>query len=147
MEDMTCSQCWATVPKGTTTCPHCRAKITGAPPSLSGLMKSRPWIAVLLSLSLFVTLWAATRRPAPPKAEVIPPAEEPVAPPPAPEAESETVVAPPVFPAPEPESAPVAAPMPERQVSPAGPNASPVGALRPDGTWESGPGAPKRGGP
>lgn len=131
---MTCSECWTTVPGGIKKCPRCGAAVTGAAPSMLGLFKSYPWLAVVLGLSAMVTLWAATRRaPAPPPAPA--PAafvETPPAPTPEPEPEPE----PPSFPAPEPAAAPAPEPAPVRTVHSAAPPGPTSGRMNEDGTFE-----------
>lgn len=145
--NMTCSECWATVATGLVKCPRCGAKMTGARPSVLGLLKAYPWLIVLLALSVMVTLWAATRRA--PVPEPIPPAVEPVAEAPAPQTEPEPAAPLFAFPVSEPAPAPASPAEPTPSVPPAqatGPEAPSSGAQRPDGTWEAGPGGPKPGG-
>ena len=134
---MTCSECWTSAPAGAKTCPRCGAKLTGAPPSFSGLLKAYPWLAALLAASLMVTVWAATRR-APPPPEPIAPAVEPVTAAPVPAPEPETISMP--TPMPEPEPAPPA-PAPVQRAAqedqpPPPPSSEAVQQL--DGTWRSG---------
>ena len=135
---MICSECWTSVPAGAQKCPRCGAKVTGAPPSLRGLLKAYPWLVVLLTLSLMVTLWAATRRA--PVPEPIPDAVEPAAAEiPAPTPEPETSYEAPAM--------PVAPPAPEAPAEPARSAPQPqtdspapaIGPQKPDGTWEAGP--------
>ena len=132
---MTCSQCWTTVPKGVSICPRCGAKVTGEAPSFAGLLKSYPWVIVVLALSVMVTLWAATRRPPPPP-EPIPPAVEPVTAAPAAEPEPDSTPLPlplPVAEAPAPAAAPAPAPPPPSNMAPPGPTS---GRMLEDGTFE-----------
>lgn len=140
---MTCSQCWSAVPAKQTVCPRCGAKVTGAPPSFLGLVKSYPWLVVVLALSAMVTLWAATRRaPSPPPP--IPPAVEPVA---APSTEPVFTPGPELVPVPMPVAEPepvaeAAAPEPVKNAgnkSPPPPPPSSSAYLQPDGTWRSSP--------
>jgi hypothetical protein len=104
------------------------------------LLKEYPWLIVVLALSAIITVWAATRR-APPAPEPVPPAVEPAVAVPAPEPEPETPMPPIVLPPPpvEPE-----APAPPRVVLP---QDAIMGAQRPDGSWDIGPGVPKPGSP
>jgi len=125
---MTCSQCWTTVPSGKAVCPRCGAKVTGAPPSFTGLLKSYPWLAVLLTVSLLLTVWAATRRP--PAPVPIPPSVEPAptaAVAPAAE-EPQTELAPPPMPIAEPAPEPAATVRPARADEPL--SESPDGSFR-----------------
>ena len=137
MSAITCSECWTTIPSGTPKCPRCGAKATGAPPSVVGLLKSYPWLIVVLSLSALVTLWAATRRAPVPVQVVIPPAEEqPAAQAPKPEPEADVPMPPPQAPAPE--TAPAPAPVQRSADAPSPPSAPTQ--QNPDGTWGGGPG-------
>lgn len=113
-------------------CPACGAKVTGAQPSIKGLIKARPWIGVLLAASASLTLWALTRRaPAPPPVSAaIEPAVEPVAPP---EPEQTSEPAAPVFIQPPPEPQPEAAAPPMNENVPPPPAS---GRMREDGTFE-----------
>lgn len=143
---MTCSECWTTIPGGMKKCPRCGAAATGAPPSFAGLLKSYPWLGVLLAMSFFVTVWAATRRAPAPVVVDIPPAVEPE-PAPTPEPEAEPAALPmPEVPAPAAEPAAVAAPeMPVFQNPEAGGPAPRPGSVRqPDGSFKADVGALRR---
>lgn len=142
---MICSECWASAAQGAQKCPRCGAKLTGAPPSLRGLLKAYPWVVVLLTLSVLVTLWAATRRasaPEPIPDAVEPPAAEIPEPTPVPEPQAPPMPIPEAVPEPAPEPAPPA--VPTRGADSGAPS---IGPQRSDGTWEAGPGAPKPGNP
>lgn len=105
---MSCSECWADIPRGAEKCVRCGAKFTGAELKVTGLFRAYPWLGPLLAGSFALTFWALTRRPPAPAEEYIPPAVEPVAAEePAPAENAPSPEPPPfVFPPPEPAAAP-----------------------------------------
>ncbi len=128
--------------------------MTGARPSFLGLLKTYPWLIVVLALSAMVTVWAVTRRA--PVPVPIPPAAAPVAEAPAPAPEPEEVP----FPFPTPAPVPAPAPAPKTVSAPEVPASNPTSGQfgpivptseqfkpmvqGPDGAFKGGPPLPSR---
>lgn len=142
---MVCPQCRASISDGHAKCPKCGTDFRTPWEELFDYLKKNPWLIALLACSAVLTMWAATRR-APVAEPVAIPAAAPAVEAPSPEPQQDEaplpfhpVVHAPVAPAPEPPPRVI-------PVGEAGPQMPPAGAEREDGTWEAGPGAPKRGG-
>jgi hypothetical protein len=144
---MLCPFCRASLKQGAKFCAHCKGQVRPDEHPALEMFRQYPWLAPLLAFSMGMTIWAATRRA--PADEPIPPAAAPVEAEPAPASDPDAFTPP----APAPVFAPPAAPDdgggPPRHAPRGEPSIEnpPFGVMRPDGSTEPGPGAPRRGGP